>query len=70
MTQSTAQRLLATAGVLSAAIAVFHFVIIFAGPDAYAFFGAANLGSLERHGSAVPDLLTALLGLVFVAFAF
>jgi hypothetical protein len=70
MTPSNSQRFLAAAGLLSAGIAVFHFVIVFAGPDAYGFFGAADLGALERQGSAVPDLLTALLVLVFAAFAF
>ena len=37
---------------------------------AYAFFGAPDLGTLERQGSTVPDLLTAVLVLVFAVFAF
>jgi hypothetical protein len=52
------------AATASFAIALLHLVIIFMGPEAYAYFGAVDLGALKDQGSRVPDLIT--LGLVAV----
>ncbi|MBI1723719.1 MAG: hypothetical protein HYR48_07415 [Gemmatimonadetes bacterium] len=67
---TTPQRCLAAAGTLSATLAALHLAIIFVGPDGYTYFGAPELGTLERQNSVVPDLVTALLALVFGAFAY
>ena len=51
----------------SFAIAVLHVGITMAGPRAYAYFGAADLGRLEGGGSLLPDAVTAVLAAVFGA---
>ena len=53
---------------LSFAVALLHAAIIFAGPEAYAYFGAVHLAPLEAAGSPVPDLVTAGLVAVFAVF--
>jgi hypothetical protein len=58
------------AAALSFAIALLHLAIIFLGPEAYTYFGAADLGALEAQGSRMPDLLTLILVGVFAAFGF
>ena len=67
---TTCQRLLLAAAGLSAAVAMLHLGIIFAGPAAYAYFGAPDLARVESAGSSVPDVVTAGLVLVFAAFAY
>ena len=61
-------RWLLGAAVLSFGIALLHLAIIFAGPDAYAYFGAPDLGASEAAGNRTPDLLTALLVVLFTLF--
>ncbi|HEX9944454.1 MAG TPA: hypothetical protein VGG03_20785 [Thermoanaerobaculia bacterium] len=60
--------MLVLAAALSFAIALLHLVIIFLGPEAYTYFGAAELGALEAQGSRMPDLLTLVLVAVFTVF--
>jgi putative oxidoreductase len=57
-------RYLLLAALFSFAVALLHVGAIFAGPDAYAFLGAPDLGALEAEGSWWPDAVT--LGLVGV----
>jgi hypothetical protein len=61
-------RWLTAAAALCFGIALLHGAIIFMGPDAYAYFGAAELGVAERRGSVMPDVVTAVLVLVFATF--
>ena len=56
--------LLLAAG-LCFAIAILHIGIMIAGPTAYTYFGAADLGRLETTGSSLPDAMTAILVVVF-----
>ena len=60
--------MLKLAAAASFAIAILHLAIIFLGPEAYAWFGAADLGALEARGSRTPDLLTLFLVVVFTLF--
>ncbi len=55
---------------LSAVVALLHLAIIFAGPSAYTFFGAQPLGEMEAAGSMTPDLITAVLVVVFGAWSY
>lgn len=61
-------RWLTAAAVLCFGIALLHVAIIFMGPDAYAYFGAPELGAAERRGSVMPDVVTAVLVLIFATF--
>lgn len=61
-------RWLTFAAALCFAIALLHAAIIFLGPDAYAYFGAPQLGRAEAAGLWYPDWMTAALVLVFAAF--
>jgi hypothetical protein len=60
--------MLVLAAILSFAIALLHLAIIFLGPNAYVYFGAADLGAMEAQGSRIPDLLTLVLVAVFALF--
>ena len=60
--------MLVLAAALSFAIALLHLAIIFMGPQAYTYFGAADLGALEAQGSRIPDLVTLVLVAVFAVF--
>ncbi len=53
---------------LSFGVALLHLGIIFAGPDAYTYFGAPDLAPREAAGSPVPDAITAGLVAVFAVF--
>lgn len=64
----TRSRWLVLGAGLSFAVALLHLGIIFAGPDAYTYFGAGELGPLEAAGSRVPDAITAGLVAVFAVF--
>jgi hypothetical protein len=64
----TRSRWLVLGACLSFAIALLHLGIIFAGPEAYTYFGAADLAPLEAAGSSVPDAITAGLVAVFAVF--
>lgn len=65
------RRALLSAGLLSAAIAVLHVIIIFVGAPAYRYFGAGEeMARRAEAGSAFPALLTAVVTLFFAAFAF
>lgn len=64
----TRSRWLVLGAFLSFAIALLHLGIIFAGPDAYTYFGAVELAPLEAAGSPVPDAITAGLVAVFGVF--
>jgi hypothetical protein len=58
------------AGLLCAALAVLHVVIIFLGAPAYRYFGAGEeLARRAEQGSAIPALVTGLIALVFAAWA-
>lgn len=61
-------RWLTAAAALCFGIALLHAAMIFMGPEAYAYFGAPQLGRAEARGYAYPDLMTAGLVLVFAAF--
>lgn len=61
-------RWLTAAAALCFAIALLHLAIIFLGPDAYAYFGAPQLGRAEAAGYAYPDRMTVVLVLVFAVF--
>ncbi len=61
-------RWLTAAAALCFGIALVHVVIIFMGPYAYGYVGVPKLGRAEAAGSAVPDLMSAGLVLVFAAF--
>src|SRR5688500_2526869 len=61
-------RWLLFAALLCFGIALLHLAIIFAGPDAYAYFGAPELGASEAAGNRTPDLLTAVLVVLFTLF--
>jgi hypothetical protein len=61
-------RWLTAAAALCFGIALLHLAIIFMGPDAYAYFGAPQLGVAEARGSIIPDIETAVLVLVFATF--
>lgn len=65
---NASSRWLTIAAALSFGIALLHAAAIFMGPDAYAYLGAPELGRAEAAGSAVPDLMTAVLVVVFGAF--
>ena len=66
----SASWLLVAGGLLSAAIAALHFVVIFVGAPAYRYFGAGErLARLAESGSFVPALVTALIAAVFAGFA-
>lgn len=65
MTQSSRAPLLLVAATLLAGIALLHVVITFAGPDAYVYFGAPQLGVAEARGSPVPDRITWVLVVAF-----
>ncbi len=65
---NASSRWLTIAAALCFGIALLHAAIIFMGPNAYAYFGAPELGRAEAAGSAVPDLMTAVLVVVFGAF--
>jgi hypothetical protein len=63
-------RLLKLAGVLSSLIAALHVFIIFRGGPAYRYFGAGErMAKLAEQGSLKPALLTAILVVVFAAWA-
>ena len=66
----TSARWLTAAAALCFAIALLHGAMIFLGPDAYAYFGAPQLGRAERAGFAYPDQMAVGLVLVFAAFGF
>lgn len=58
------------AGLSSLAIGLLHIAIIFAGPDAYLFFGAGQeMADADASGSWVPDLFTLVVAVVFFVFA-
>ena len=61
----SARAYLLLAATLCFGIALLHVAIIFAGPDAYAYFGAPDLGIAERRGSPVPDRITWVLVALF-----
>jgi hypothetical protein len=61
-------RWLMAAAALCFAIALLHAAMIFMGPDAYAYFGAPQLGRAEAAGLAYPDQMTAALVLIFAVF--
>ena len=62
--------LLKLAGVLSAAVAVLHVLIIFVGAPAYRYFGAGErMARLAEQGSATPTMITLGLTLVFGVWA-
>jgi hypothetical protein len=65
---NASSRWLTVAAVLCFVISLLHGAMIFMGPDAYAYFGAPQLGRAEAAGSPVPDLMTAGLVLIFGAF--
>jgi hypothetical protein len=65
---NASSRWLTIAAALCFAIALLHAAAIFLGPGAYAYLGAPELGRAEAAGSAVPDLMTAVLVVVFGAF--
>lgn len=65
---NAASRWLTLAAALCFAISLLHAAIIFMGPDAYAYFGAPQLGRAEARGSVIPDVETAVLVLIFAAF--
>ncbi|HLM67366.1 MAG TPA: hypothetical protein VK358_07560 [Longimicrobium sp.] len=65
---NASSRWLTIAAALCFGIALLHAAAIFMGPDAYAYLGAPELGRAEAAGSAVPDLITAVLVVVFGAF--
>lgn len=64
----SSSRWLLAAALLSFGIALLHLAIIFAGPGAYAWFGAPALGAAEAAGAAYPDVVTAGLVVVFALF--
>lgn len=65
---NASSRWLTVAALLCFGISLLHLAIIFMGPDAYAYFGAPQLGRAEARGFAYPDWMTAGLVLVFAAF--
>ena len=64
------RRWLHASALLSATVALMHLVIILAGPNAYVFFGASDLGVREAAGSWLPDVITAGLVLLFSIWAY
>jgi hypothetical protein len=65
---NASSRWLLAAAALCFAISLLHAAMIFMGPDAYAYFGAPQLGRAEAAGFAYPDQMTAVLVLIFAAF--
>src|SRR5438034_2901381 len=62
---------LIAAGLLSAAIALLHVVIIFVGAPAYRYFKAdEQVARQAESGSLLPAFRTGLATLVFAVFAF
>jgi hypothetical protein len=61
-------RWLTVAAALCFGIALLHLAMIFMGPEAYAYFGAPQLGRAEARGYAYPDQMAAGLVLIFAAF--
>ena len=60
---------LLAAGLLSAAIALLHVVIIFVGAPAYRYFGAGEqMARQAEAGSSFPGLLTATVTIFFAVF--
>ncbi len=60
---------LVVGAVLNLIIALFHLVVVFAGPEAYVHFGAGEkMARMEREGSLVPDAITAFLAIGFCIF--
>lgn len=65
----TGNQWLKVGGVLSFAVALLHFVIIFIGAPAYRYFGAGEeMAQAAESGSAVPALVTLLLTVIFAVF--
>ena len=63
-------RLLAVGGVLSSAVALLHFVIIFVGAPAYRYFGAGErMARQAERGAMFPAVITATLTLIFALWA-
>lgn len=60
-----ARRFLMAGALLSGGIAVLHMAIFLSGPAAYTYFGAPDLGASEARGSSVPDVVTAVLVILF-----
>jgi hypothetical protein len=61
---------LKVAGVLSAAVAVLHVLIIFGGGPAYRYFGAGErMARLAERGAVTPSLITLGLTLMFGVWA-
>jgi len=64
------QLFLTVGAVLNTIIALFHVIIIFAGPEAYIYFGAgAEMARMDSEGSIVPDVVTFILAIGFILFA-
>ena len=64
------QLFLTIGAVLNLIIALFHLIIIFAGPEAYIYFGAGEeMARMEREGSMLPDIVTLVLTIGFLLFA-
>lgn len=58
------------AGMLSLSISLLHVAIIFAGPDAYIFFGAGKeMADADASGSWIPDILTLAVACAFLVSA-
>ena len=64
-TVHAARRSLLLASGVCFGIALLHVAIIFAGPEAYVYFGAPDLGIAERRGSLTPDRITWVLVVLF-----
>lgn len=63
------QQALAIGGLFSILIGLLHGAMIFAGPEAYIYFGAGKeMADGDAAGSILPDLLTLFIAVVFVGF--
>ena len=63
-------RMLKLAGIVSSLVAALHVFIIFRGGPAYRYFGAGErMARLAEQGSIRPALVTAVLVLIFAAWA-
>ncbi len=64
------RRWLFASAAMSAMVALLHLGIVFAGPAAYAFFGAQELADMKAAGSRIPDAITVSIVLLFATWGY